>query len=108
LGRESVIAASRPTQGGTHHAATRESSFGSTPPDSTESTPAPRDSISTDDGEGGFHTAEEEESNDEHAAVRKTELETKRLERERGEGVGMRKYNDGVEGASLGVEKLKV
>lgn len=105
-----MIAASRLTQGGTRHAATRESSIAGSP----TSTPAPegesRASISTDDGDAGFHTAEEEDDDDDdhHAAVRKTELETKRLERERGEGVGMRKYVDGVEEAEKGVEKLAV
>lgn len=104
----SVIAASRLTQGGTRHAATRESSLAPSPDISEASTPAPR--ASTDDAESGFHTAEEEDgpSGDEHASVRKSELETKRLERERGEEVGMRKYNDGVEQASRGVEKLAV
>lgn len=105
-----VREASRVTQGGTHHAATRESSIAPSPDQSQASTPAPRASTSTDDGESGFHTAEEEEpgTTDEHAAVRATELETKRLERERGEGVGMRKYNEGIEQASQGVEKLAV
>jgi len=104
-----VIAPSSLTQGGTRHAATRESSVAGSP----TSTPAPeeaepRASISTDDGDAGFHTAEEDEEDDHHASVRRTELETKRLERERGEGVGMRKYIDGVEEAEKGVEKLAV
>ncbi|GAA5835804.1 hypothetical protein JCM3766R1_005852 [Sporobolomyces carnicolor] len=114
----SVIAASRLTQGGTRHAATRESSLNSTPDTSAASTPAPRASVSTDDGEeeeGGFHTAEEEEEDDEddrHAAVRKNELETKRIERERREGEGMRRYVDdddsNVGETTRGVDKLAV
>ncbi|GAA5900812.1 serine/threonine-protein kinase [Sporobolomyces salmoneus] len=110
----SVIAASRLTQGGTRHAATRESSLAPSPEPSTSSTPAPRASTSTDGGdeeESGFHTAEEEDAEDaRHAAVRKNELETKRLERERGEGEGMRKYVDSIEidDASKRVEKLAV
>ncbi|GAA6063577.1 hypothetical protein JCM10212_003156 [Sporobolomyces blumeae] len=119
----SIIAASRLTQGGIRHAATRESSVGRTPITSGAPTPehedGPRASVSTDDGEGAYHTAEEEDEGgeqeqerdggkDRHAEVRQRELEAKRLERERGEGVGMRKYNDQVDEAREGVAQLSV
>ncbi|GAA5943825.1 serine/threonine-protein kinase [Sporobolomyces koalae] len=112
----SVIAASRLTQGGTRHAATRESSVGGSA--STTRAPSqeePRASVSTDGSDAGFHTAEGDTDEDQdqrldHANVRKNELETKRLERERGEGVGMRKYIDAqeVESTRSGIDELSV